>query len=69
MLEVTIAKAWGLKPSEFKKLLDEDKAYMTAFEEVNAQISATDAFIADERAKEAERKAGRKKPGGYSRRR
>ncbi len=63
-----MAKAWGLKPSEFKKLLDEDKAYMTAFEEVNAQISATDAYIADVRAKEAEQKAKSKKPGGYSRR-
>lgn len=61
-----MAKAWGLKPSEFKILSDEDKAYMTAFEEVNAQISATEAYIADILAKEAERKT--KPKSNYPRR-
>lgn len=61
-----MAKAWGLIPSEFKILSDEDKSYMTALEEVNAEISATDAYIADKKAEQAARDA--KKSSGYPRR-
>ena len=67
MLEATVAKAWGLIPSEFKILSDEDKAYMVALEEVNAEISATDAYIADKKAAQATQEA--KKNSGYPRRR
>ncbi len=67
MLEATVAKAWGLIPSEFKILSDEDKAYMTALEEVNAEISATDAYILDKKAEQAARDA-KKSSGGYPRR-
>ena len=67
MLEATVAKAWGLIPSKFKVLSDEDKSYMTALEEVNAEISATDAYIADKKTEQAARDA-KKSSGGYPRR-
>ena len=56
MLEVGTAKAWDKSPSEFAALSDEDKAYMIAYEEENAKISAANALIAEEKAKKDQRK-------------
>ena len=56
MLEVTVAKAWGMTPSQFNQCSDEDKAYMIALEETNAKISSANAFVAEEKAKKDQRK-------------
>ena len=57
MTEIAVAKEWGMIPSEFRRLSDEDKAYMIAHEEAEAQISAVNAYIADLAVKKAERDA------------
>ncbi len=57
MSEITVAKEWGMTPSEFRRLSDEDKAYMIAFEEANAQISAVNAYIAELAVKKAEQQS------------
>ena len=57
MTETAVAKEWGMIPSEFRHLSDEDKAYMIAHEEAEAQISAVNAYIADLAVKKAERDA------------
>lgn len=56
MLEVGTAKAWKKSPSEFASLSDDDKAFMIAYEETNARISSANAFIAEKKAKEEQRK-------------
>ena len=59
MLEVAVAKEWGLTPSQFKQLSSEDQASMIAFEEVTSEISSAESFIAEEKARKANRKKTR----------
>lgn len=57
MLQVTVAKAWRMKPSEFAACSEEDQAYMIALEQTNAEIAAAESFIAEKKAKESQRKS------------
>ena len=56
MLYAAVAKEWGMTPGQFKKLSDEDKAMMIAYEETKAEMRAADDHIREEKARREKRK-------------
>lgn len=66
MSEMSVAKAWGMTPSQFQKLSTEDQAFMMAYEQAMSEITSAQEFIADEKAKDAAKSAKRKSGRGRS---